>query len=94
MELKGVVYADFAGGFEIEEFLVELALMEVSDTAQIEAEAVEGTHAKGGMFTEVVGIFDPASEVVVEFFEAGNEVEILVEVLVANGAEEAFDLSF
>jgi len=94
LELEGVVYADFSGGFEVEEFLVELALMEVPDATEIETEAVEGTHAEGGVLAEVVGVFDPAGEVVVEFFEAGNVVEVLVEILVSDGAEEAFDLSF
>lgn len=93
-ELEGVVGADFSGGLEEEEFLVELALMEVSDAAKIEAEAVEGTHADSGVLAEVIGVFDPAGEVVVEFFEGGNVVEILVKVLVTDGAKEALDFSF
>ena len=93
-ELEGVIYPDFSVGFEVEEFLVELALVEVADAPEVEAEAVEGAHAEGGVFAEVVGVFDPVCEVVVEFFEVADVVEVLVEVLVSNGAEEAFDFSF
>ena len=46
------------------------------------------------MFSEVVGVFDPSGEVGVEFFEVGEVFEILVEILITNGAEEAFDFSF
>jgi len=74
--------------------LVVLALVEVSDAVEVEAEAVEGAHAEGAVFAAVVGVFDPAGEVFVEFLEAGDVVEVLVEVLVADGAEEAFDFSF
>jgi len=94
LELEGVVGANFAGGLEVEEFLVELAVVEVSDTAEVEAETVERTHAEGGVFAEVVGVFDPVGEVVVELFEVGDVFEVLVEILITNGAEEAFDFSF
>jgi hypothetical protein len=43
--------------------LVELALVEVTNAVEIEAEAVEGAHAEGGVFTQVIGVFDPAGEV-------------------------------
>lgn len=69
LELEGVVGADFAGGFEVEEFLIKFALVEVTDAAEIKSEAVEGAHAEGAVFTEVVGVFDPVGEVFVEFFE-------------------------
>lgn len=93
-KLEGVVGANPSGGFEVEKFLVELALVEVSDAPEVESEAVEGAHADGGVFTQVIGVFDPAGEVFVEFLEAGNVIEILVEILISNGAEEAFDFSF
>ncbi len=93
-ELECVVGADFAGGFEEEEFLVEFALLEVANASEIEAEAVEGFHAVGAVLTEVIGVFDPAGELVVEFFEGGDVGEVAAEELVTHGAEEAFDFAF
>ena len=94
LELEGVVGSDFSGLFEVEKFLVELALVEVTDAAQVEPEAVEWAHAEGAVVAEVIGVFDPVGEVDVEFFETGNVIEVLDEVLVPDGAEEAFDFAF
>lgn len=94
LELEGVVGAHFSGLFEVEKLLVELALVEVTDAAQVEAEAVEWAHAEGAVISEVVGVFDPVGEVFVEFLQTGNVIKVLDEVLVADGAEEAFDLAF
>jgi len=94
LELKGVVSAHFAGVFEEEKFLVELALVEVTNTTQVEAEAVNRTHAECAVVAEVVGVFDPVGEVHVEFFETGDVIEVLDEVLIPDGAEEAFDFTF
>lgn len=74
LELEGVVDADFSGFFEVEKFLVELALVEVADAAQVEAEAIERTHAESTVIAEVVGVFDPVDEVFVEFFETGDVI--------------------
>lgn len=35
LELEGVVGANFAGGLEVEEFLVKLAVVEVSNAAEV-----------------------------------------------------------
>lgn len=94
LELEGVVGADFSGLFEVEKFLVELALVEVADASQVEAESVEWTHAESAVIAEVVGVFDPVDEVFVEFFETGDVIKVLDEVLVPDGAEEALDLAF
>lgn len=45
------------------------------------------------MFAEVIGVFDPAVEEVVEFVQRADVVEVLGEELVADGAEEAFDFA-
>jgi len=94
LELEAVINADFSGLFEVEEFLVELALVEVADAVEVESEAVKGAHAEGAVFAEVIGVFDPVGEVFVEFLKVADVIKILVEVLVADGAEEAFDFSF
>lgn len=93
VEGEGVVDADFAGGFEVEEFVVELGVLQEADAGEIETEAVDGFHAQGAVFAGVVGVFDPAGELVVEFFERADVVEVAGEELVAEGAEEAFDFA-
>jgi hypothetical protein len=94
LELEGIVGANSSGGFEVEKFLVELALVEVSDSTKVEAEAIEWTHADGRVFAAVIGVLDPTGEVLVEFFKVADVIEILIEILISNGAEEAFDFSF
>lgn len=94
LEGEGVVDTDFASGFEVEEFVVEFGVREEAKATDIELEAVDGFHAKGGVFPGVIGVFDPAVEEVIEFFQGADVVEILGEELIAHGAKEAFDFAF
>lgn len=94
MEGKGVVDADFARGFEVEKFVIEFGVREEEEATDVELEAVDGLHAKGGVLPGMIGVFDPAVEEVVEFFQGADVVEILGKELVAHGAEEAFDFTF
>lgn len=55
---EGVVCADFAGAFEEEEFVAEGVVGKVADVLEIEAEAVDGLHAEGGVFAAVIGVLD------------------------------------
>lgn len=91
---EGVVGTDFAGAFEQEEFVAEGVVGEVADAGEIEAEAVDGLHAEGGVEALVIGVFEPAGELGVELLEAADVAEVADEELVANGAEEAFDFAF
>ena len=93
LEGEGIVDADLPGGLVVEEFLVELVLLEVTEAVVVEAEAVDGFHAESGVFSLVVGVFDPAGEVFVELRQGGDVFEAVVEELVADSAEEAFDFA-
>lgn len=94
LEGKGVIDADLSGGFEVEEFVVELGILKEMNAPKVEAEAVDRLHAEGAVFAGVVGIFNPTSEVLVEFVKATDGVEVTGKELVADGAKEAFDFSF
>ncbi len=93
LEGEGVVDADLPGGLVVEELLVELALLEVTEAVVVEAEAVDGFHPESGVFSLVIGVFDPTGELVVEFFQGGDVFEAAVEELVADSAEEAFNFA-
>jgi len=67
---------------------------EVADTAEIEAEAVDGLHAEDGVFAEMIGVFYPADELGVESGEPADVTEFSEEELFSDGAEEAFDFAF
>jgi hypothetical protein len=92
--VEGVVGADFAGGLEVEEFVVVFGVGESADEVEVESEAVDGFHAEGGVEVLVVGVFDPAGEGFVELAQRGDGAEVADEELFADGAEEAFDLAF
>lgn len=92
--LEGVVAADFAGGFVVEDFFVVDGGLEPLDTTEIEAKAVDGAHVEDAVFTGVVFLFDPGAKEVVELLEAGEVLEVADEELVADGFEESFDFSF
>jgi hypothetical protein len=89
-----VVGADPAGAFQEEEFVAERVFGEVADAGEVEAEAVDGFHAEGGMHALVIGVFQPAGELGVELLEGTDVAEVADEELVAHGAEEALDFSF
>lgn len=91
---EGVVRADFAGAFEEEKFFAERVVGEVADVLKIEAEAVDGLHAKGGVFAAMIGVFDPTGELGIELFEGGDVTEIANEELIPDGAEEALNFAF
>ncbi len=46
------------------------------------------------MFGGVIGVFEPAVELLVEFGEFVGGLEVASEELIPNGAKEAFDLAF
>lgn len=92
-ELESVVSTDLAASFQEEEFLVELGVLEVANTAEIEAETINGAHAQGRVFTGVVDVLDPASEVIIEFPEGGDVLQVLIEILVTNCAKKSFYFS-
>jgi hypothetical protein len=56
MRWEGVVDADFAGVLKHEEFGGKRVAGEVADAVQIEAEAVDGFHAKSGVVAVVIGL--------------------------------------
>ena len=93
LEGESVVDANFASGFEVEELVVKLGIRKKAKAADIEFEAVDGLHPKGGVVAGVIGVFDPTIEEIVEFFQGADVVEISGEELVADGAEEAFDFA-
>lgn len=91
---ESVVGADFAGAFEEEEFAIVGVVGDTADEVEVEAEAVDGFHAEGGVFAGVVGGFDPVGELMVELFKVVDLAEVADEELIADGAEEAFDFAF
>ena len=93
VEAKRVVCADLAGAFKEEEFVAVRTVGEVADVVEIEAEAVDGFHAKGGVFTIVVGGLNPLAKLGVELLEIPDVAQVANEELIAHGAEEAFDFS-
>ena len=92
LEAKRVVAFDLPGGLGVEEFVVVLGGGQEAYAGEVDAEAIDGFHADGVVLGGVVVAFDPLGELAVEVFE-GGEVELLDEELVADAAEEAFDLS-
>lgn len=61
---------------------------------EVETEAIDGFHAKGGVFACVVGGFDPLGKCEVEFIKMVDVTEVAHEELIAHGAKEAFDFAF
>ncbi len=93
LELEGVVNSDLAAGFEEEEFLVELGVLKESNAVEVEAKAVDGAHAQGGVFAGVVDVLDPAGELIIEFLEGGYMLQVLIEELGPDSTKKAFYLS-
>ena len=49
LEGKGAIDADLSGGFEVEEFVVELGILKEMNAPKVEAEAVDRLHAEGAV---------------------------------------------
>ena len=61
---------------------------------EIQTESVEGLHSQGRVLTGVVGVFNPADELLVELLDAEDVAEIADKELVTDGAEKPFYLAF
>ncbi|MFT5527166.1 MAG: hypothetical protein ACI9HK_005148 [Pirellulaceae bacterium] len=92
LKAEGVVLFDRASFLGIEQLVGILGGVEEADTGQVDAEAVDRLHAEGRVFSCVVVVFDPLSELFVELTERGK-VEVANEKLVTDSAKEPLDLS-
>jgi hypothetical protein len=90
-EGEGVVGQDGAVLLDEEELVVGLVGRQEADAREVEAEAVDGAHAEGGVLVGVVLVLDPAGEVAVEGVD-GGQVEGASEEAHADRAEETLDL--
>ena len=88
-----VVLFDRASCLGIEQFVGVFGRRQEPDAGQVHAEAVDRLHAESRMFAGVVLVFDPVGELLVECTER-REIEVSHEKLIADAAEEPFDLSF
>ena len=79
VEAEGIVGTHFAGALQQEKLITKGTGSKVAQTVEVETEAVDGLHAESGMFPDVVCIFDPAGELVVELFETVDVADTLGE---------------
>ena len=91
VEAEGVVFLDGPFGLGIKEFVMMFRWREEADAWQVDAKAVDRPHADGVVRHGVVLSFDPVGELAVERIER-REVEAEDKELIADTAEEAFDL--
>jgi hypothetical protein len=90
-EAEGVVLFYFPSCLGIEEFVGRLGRRKEADAREVDAKAIDGFHAEGVVKRGVVLIFDPEGELPIEQFER-RQVELACQELVADSAEESFDL--
>src|SRR6266540_4813908 len=88
---EGVVSHDGPVLLDVEELVVGLRRRQETDTAQIEAEAIDRFHAERAVLARVVFVLDPAGKFAIEGIDA-RKVERAGQEGLAHSPEETFDL--